>query len=146
MDKLEEINATYGLKKLTGSERGSIAQSTAGMARATALSVIPALAHLNPMPPEAMAALLNKIDDASEPQAAALAISSLAENRVAGSTLSGELTVKALDEQAPAEVRVAAIMAIGKLKLTSALPELRPLIRHPNEKIAGAANAIGVPR
>jgi hypothetical protein len=146
LEKIEEIHATYGLKKLTDFELGSQRQTIIGVARATALSVIPALAHLSPMPPEVLAGLLVKIDDRDEPQAAALAISCLSRNRAVGSKLSGEFVTKAFDEEAPVEVRIAAIYAIGTLKLTAVLPELAPLLRHPNGKISGAAIDIGVAR
>jgi hypothetical protein len=98
------------------------------------------------MPPEALAALLGKIDDPNEPEAAALTISRIAENKTAGSKLSGELVVRALDKGTHVSVRVAAIYAIGSLKLVSIMPELDPLIHDANDKIAGAVADIGVRR
>ena len=115
-------------------------------ARAAALNVAPVLAHLNPMPGAVWVALLNKINDPDEPQAAALIIEKLSQNNsLARAELVRQLVTKAIDERAPTPVRVAAIYAIGRLDASPAvLSELARLSDHSDEKIADAARRIGV--
>jgi len=128
-----------------------LVKTTNDIARATALRVIPVLAQLDPMPPAVLNALVQKMNDSSEPAAAALAIQTISTNAgVDASKLADVLIDKANDRSSPSAVRAAALHGIGGLvRLRSALPEvpqarLPGLAHDPDESVAAAAVDIGL--
>ena len=84
--------------------------------RADALNVAPVLAHLNPMPQVVTDALMRKFDDSTEHLVATAIIKGLAENKAPRAEMVNQLVTKALDNDAPIDVRVAAIYAFVKLR------------------------------
>jgi hypothetical protein len=111
--------------------------------RADALNVAPVLAHLNPMPRAVVDALMRRIEDSKEPLVATAIIKGLAENKASPAEIVNSLVPKALDIEAPVDVRVAAIYAVAKLRPNDR-SRLASLRGEANERIEGALIDMGV--
>ena len=111
--------------------------------RADALNVSPVLAHLNPMPSAVVDALMRRIDDSKEPLVATAIIKGLAENKASPPEIVNWLVPKALDKEAPVDVRVAAIYAVAKLRPND-LSQLTGLRGAADERIDRALLDTGV--
>ncbi len=111
--------------------------------RADALNVAPVLAHLAPMPGAVADILMRRIDDSKEPLVATAVIRGLAENKAPPAQMVNQLVTKALDNDAPIDVRVAAIYAFAKLR-PNELSQLSGLRGATDERIERALIDTGV--
>lgn len=105
--------------------------------RSDALNVAPVLSHLNPMLGPVTDVLMSKIDDLKEPLVAAEIIRGLGENKALSPEIAERLVLKALDNDAPVDVRVAAINAVARLK-PQGISKLAELRGNADDKIARA--------
>ncbi len=132
-----------GVKPNLDAIHNSFLRDVTGNFRADALNVAPVLAHLDPMPQAVVDALIRRIDDSKEPLIATAIIRGLAENKAAPIEIEDRLVPKALDKEAPVDIRVAAIYAIAKLRPNDR-SRLASLGGEANERIEGALIDVGV--